>query len=208
MVASAAILMAVNPRVPGATIRASSRPPRPEPQAIASTGSAGAGTVFHLTGELFKQLAGLPLQHVPYRGGSSDRDRAPRGRIPLAFETMLAASHVRAGALRARGHQPAAQRHHAGDSHHRRGPAPAAGRRQLLRPVRARRHPGADPDAAARCHDRGAGLAGCARAPAQAGQVVGGSPAELAAYVAAEIEMGYVGAASGREARLTGGAET
>jgi tripartite-type tricarboxylate transporter receptor subunit TctC len=68
MVASAAILMAVNPRVPGATIQGFIEAAKAKPQSIANYGSAGAGTVFHLTGELFKQLAGLPLQHVPYRG--------------------------------------------------------------------------------------------------------------------------------------------
>jgi tripartite-type tricarboxylate transporter receptor subunit TctC len=64
----------------------------------ANYGSAGAGTVFHLTGELFKQLAGLPLQHVPYRGGAPTVTALLAGEVPLAFETMLALQpHVRAG---------------------------------------------------------------------------------------------------------------
>ena len=67
MVASAAILMAVNPSVPADSVRAFVEAAKAKPQAIANYGSAGAGTVFHLTGELFKQLSGLPLQHVPYR---------------------------------------------------------------------------------------------------------------------------------------------
>jgi tripartite-type tricarboxylate transporter receptor subunit TctC len=68
MVASAAILMAINPNVPADSVRAFVEAAKAKPQAIANYGSAGAGTVFHLTGELFKQLSGLPLQHVPYRG--------------------------------------------------------------------------------------------------------------------------------------------
>ena len=72
------------------------------PQAIANYGSAGTGTVFHLTGELFKQLSGLALQHVPYRGGGPTVTALIAGEIPLAFETMLALQpHVRAGTLRA-----------------------------------------------------------------------------------------------------------
>jgi len=67
MVASAAILMAVNPSVPADTVRGLIDAAKARPQAIANYGSAGTGTVFHLTGELFKQLAGLQLQHVPYR---------------------------------------------------------------------------------------------------------------------------------------------
>jgi tripartite-type tricarboxylate transporter receptor subunit TctC len=58
--------------------------------------------VFHLTGELFKQLTGLALQHVPYRGGGPTVTALLAGEIPLAFETMLALQpHVRAGTLRA-----------------------------------------------------------------------------------------------------------
>ena len=70
MVASAAILMAVHPNVPADTVRALIEAAKARPQTIANYGSAGTGTVFHLTGELFKQLAGLQLQHVPYRGGA------------------------------------------------------------------------------------------------------------------------------------------
>src|SRR3984893_16878790 len=69
MVAAASILMAVNPRVGADTMRGFIEAAKARPQEIANYGSAGTGTVFHLTGELLKQLTGLPLQHVPYRGG-------------------------------------------------------------------------------------------------------------------------------------------
>src|SRR5262250_374597 len=59
MVASAAILMAVNPRVPADTVAAFIAAAKSQPRAIANFGSAGAGTVFHLAGELFNQLSGL-----------------------------------------------------------------------------------------------------------------------------------------------------
>ena len=102
MVASAAILMAVNPSVPADTVRGFIEAARARPQTIANYGSAGTGTVFHLTGELFRQLAGLQLQHVPYRGGAPTVTALLAGEIPLAFETMLALQpHVRAGTLRA-----------------------------------------------------------------------------------------------------------
>jgi tripartite-type tricarboxylate transporter receptor subunit TctC len=102
MVASAAILMAVNPRVPAETMRGFIEAAKASPRAIANYGSAGAGTVFHLTGELFKQLTGLALQHVPYRGGGPTVTALIAGEIPVAFETMLALQpHVRAGTLRA-----------------------------------------------------------------------------------------------------------
>jgi tripartite-type tricarboxylate transporter receptor subunit TctC len=102
MVASAAILMAVHPRVPADTIVGFVEAAKARPQAIANYGSAGAGTVFHLTGELFKRLTGLALQHVPYRGGAPTVTALLSGEIPLAFETMLALQpHIRAGTLRA-----------------------------------------------------------------------------------------------------------
>jgi tripartite-type tricarboxylate transporter receptor subunit TctC len=102
MVASAAILMAVHPSVPADSMRAFVDAAKAKPQAISNYGSAGAGTVFHLTGELFKQLSGLSLQHVPYRGGAPTITALVGGEIPVAFETMLAlGSHVRAGTVRA-----------------------------------------------------------------------------------------------------------
>jgi tripartite-type tricarboxylate transporter receptor subunit TctC len=102
MVASAAILMAVHPRVSADTVRRFVEAAKASPGALANYGSAGTGTVFHLTGELFKQLTGLQLQHVPYRGGAPTVTALLAGEIPLAFETMLALQpHVRAGTLRA-----------------------------------------------------------------------------------------------------------
>ena len=102
MVASAPILMAVNPRVPAETVRSFVEAAKANPKAIGNYGSAGVGTVFHLTGQLFNQLAGLSLQHVPYRGGGPTVTALLAGEIPLAFETMLSLQpHVRAGSLRA-----------------------------------------------------------------------------------------------------------
>jgi tripartite-type tricarboxylate transporter receptor subunit TctC len=102
MVASAAILMAVNPRVPANTVRDFVDAAKADPKGIANYGSAGVGTVFHLTGQLFNELSGLSLQHVPYRGGGPTVTALLAGEIPLAFETMLSLQpHVRAGTLRA-----------------------------------------------------------------------------------------------------------
>jgi tripartite-type tricarboxylate transporter receptor subunit TctC len=102
MVASASILMAVHPAVPANSVRDFVEAAKANPQRLADYGSAGVGTVFHLTGELFKQLSGLRLQHVPFRGGAPTITALLAGQIPLAFETMPALlPHVRAGNLRA-----------------------------------------------------------------------------------------------------------
>jgi tripartite-type tricarboxylate transporter receptor subunit TctC len=102
MVASASILMAVNPRVPATTVRGFVEAAKADPKSLANYGSAGVGTVFHLTGQLFNELTGLTLQHVPYRGGAPTVTALLAGEIPLAFETILSLQpHVRAGTLRA-----------------------------------------------------------------------------------------------------------
>jgi tripartite-type tricarboxylate transporter receptor subunit TctC len=102
MVGSTAILMAVHPGVPADTVRGFVEAAKARPKEFANFGSAGVGTIFHLTGELFNQLTGLTLQHIPYRGGAPTVTALLAGEIPLVFETMLALQpHIRAGTLRA-----------------------------------------------------------------------------------------------------------
>jgi tripartite-type tricarboxylate transporter receptor subunit TctC len=102
MVASTAILMAVNASMSADTVKAFVAAAKANPKTIGNFGSAGVGTVFHLTGQLFNQVSGLALQHVPYRGGAAVVAALLGGEIQLAFETILALQpHVRAGTLRA-----------------------------------------------------------------------------------------------------------
>jgi tripartite-type tricarboxylate transporter receptor subunit TctC len=101
MAASATILMAAHPSVPARTMGQLVEAAKAHPQTISNYGSSGTGSVFHLTGELFKQLTGLPLQHVPYRGGAPAVTALLAGEISVVLETMLALQpHVRAGTLR------------------------------------------------------------------------------------------------------------
>jgi tripartite-type tricarboxylate transporter receptor subunit TctC len=102
LVASAAILMAVHPSAGADTVSGLVSAAKAHPDALGNYGSAGVGTVFHLAGELFKQEAGLSLQHVPYKGGAQVVTALLANQIPLAFETMLALRpHVQAGLVRA-----------------------------------------------------------------------------------------------------------
>jgi tripartite-type tricarboxylate transporter receptor subunit TctC len=67
-----------------------------------SYGSPGNGTQGHLVGELFKQRAGIALQHVPYRGGSGSLADLIAGHIPAVSATLTtAAPHIRSGRVRA-----------------------------------------------------------------------------------------------------------
>jgi tripartite-type tricarboxylate transporter receptor subunit TctC len=190
MVASAAILMAIHPSVPADTVSGFIEAAKARPQTLANFGSAGTGTVFHLTGELFKQLAGLQLQHVPYRGGAPTVTALLAGEIPLAFETMLALQpHVRAGTLRAlavTSLQRSVIMPDIPTTAEAGFPALVADNSYaLFAPA------GTPPPILTRLHD--ATVAALAlpevrdQLREQGAEVVGNSPAELASYVAAEI---------------------
>ena len=64
--------------------------------------SAGNGSMPHLAGEVFKNLAGVSVLHVPYKGSGQSMQDLLGGVHMVAFDTMAAASpHVRSGKLRA-----------------------------------------------------------------------------------------------------------
>jgi tripartite-type tricarboxylate transporter receptor subunit TctC len=65
-------------------------------------GSAGAGTVSHITGEYFAHSAGITLVHIPYKGTGPALTDLLGGHIPMAFAPIPAShSNVSAGLLRA-----------------------------------------------------------------------------------------------------------
>jgi len=67
-----------------------------------SYGSAGAGTSQHLAGELFKQITGVEMTHVPYKGAGPAVSDLVGGQIPLMFVDISAVlAQIRAGRLRA-----------------------------------------------------------------------------------------------------------
>jgi tripartite-type tricarboxylate transporter receptor subunit TctC len=146
--------------------------------------------VFHLSGELFKQLTGLALVHVPYRGGGPTVTALIAGEIPLAFETMLALQpHVRSGTLRALAimspRRSATMPEIPTTAEAGFPPLVADNSYALFAPA------GTPAPILARFHD--ATVAALAlpevrdRLREQGAEVVGNSPAELAAYVATEI---------------------
>jgi tripartite-type tricarboxylate transporter receptor subunit TctC len=65
-------------------------------------GSAGAGTVSHITGEYFARAAGITLVHIPYKGTGPALTDLLGGHIPMAFAPIPAShANVSAGMLRA-----------------------------------------------------------------------------------------------------------
>jgi tripartite-type tricarboxylate transporter receptor subunit TctC len=78
-----AVCIAVHPSVPVQTLKELIAYAKANPGKL-SYGSAGAGTVTHLAGELFKSLIGTPdLVHVPYRGAGLAITDAISGHIPM-----------------------------------------------------------------------------------------------------------------------------
>jgi tripartite-type tricarboxylate transporter receptor subunit TctC len=64
--------------------------------------SSGAGTSVHLSGELFKSMAGIQMKHVPYRGAAPATTDLIGGQVDVLFDNMPSIiGHIRAGTVRA-----------------------------------------------------------------------------------------------------------
>jgi len=67
-------------------------------------GSSGIGTQFHLSGELLKQLAGIDIVHVPYKGTALVYPDMFSGQIQILFDVPpVALPHIKSGRIRALG---------------------------------------------------------------------------------------------------------
>src|SRR5271166_3117758 len=94
-------VMVVNPSVPAKTV--------PEFISYAKSGAAkinmassGVGTSIHVSGELFKLLTGVNMQHVPYRGSGPMLTDLLSGQVQIAFDNLQPSMpHIKAGTLRA-----------------------------------------------------------------------------------------------------------
>ncbi len=89
-VSSIPLVLVVHPSVPARNVR--------ELVALARTragqfnaGSNGSGTTSHLSIEMLKQQAGIPITHVPYKGGGPATTAVLSGEVDIAFPPMLSA---------------------------------------------------------------------------------------------------------------------
>ncbi|MES2561104.1 MAG: tripartite tricarboxylate transporter substrate binding protein [Pseudomonadota bacterium] len=65
-------------------------------------GSAGSGTSQHISGEMFKAITGVQMQHVPYKGSGQMIPDLLAGYVELSFENIATAHpHAKTGKLRA-----------------------------------------------------------------------------------------------------------
>ena len=66
--------------------------------------SSGAGTSVHLSGELFKSMAGIDMKHVPYKGAGPATTDLISGQVDVIFDNMPSIiGHIRGGTVRALG---------------------------------------------------------------------------------------------------------
>jgi tripartite-type tricarboxylate transporter receptor subunit TctC len=64
--------------------------------------SSGQGTSHHLSGELFKTLAGLDILHVPYKGSSQAHIDLMGGTVNMMFDNIVPVTpHIKSGKLKA-----------------------------------------------------------------------------------------------------------
>lgn len=94
-------VLLVHPSVPAKDLREFIQLLKTNPDKY-SFGSAGNGTSQHISGELFKTMAGVKMQHVPYKGSGQMMPDLLSGNVPVAVDNIATVvQHVKAGKLRA-----------------------------------------------------------------------------------------------------------
>jgi tripartite-type tricarboxylate transporter receptor subunit TctC len=100
-VARAPNIMVVNPSVKATTVPEFIALAKANPGRI-NMASTGNGTTTHLSGELFKSMAGVDMVHVPYRGNAPALTDLMGGQVQVLFDSLSTSiEHVKARRLRA-----------------------------------------------------------------------------------------------------------
>jgi tripartite-type tricarboxylate transporter receptor subunit TctC len=94
-------VMVVHPSVPAKTVPEFIAYAKSNPGKI-NMASSGVGTSIHLSGELFKLMTGVDMQHVPYRGSAPMLTDLLAGQVQVAFDNLQPSiPHIKADKLRA-----------------------------------------------------------------------------------------------------------
>jgi len=103
LIGTTGLLMTITPSLPVKTVKEFIALARERPGKI-NYASVGIGSVNHLSGELFNQVANVNLVHVPYKGGGPALTAVVSGETQLTSVSMLPTlPHLRSGRLRALG---------------------------------------------------------------------------------------------------------
>ncbi len=141
-------VLVVSPNVPAKTVKELIDYAKANPGKV-SFSSSGLGSSSHLSGEMFKQLAGVDIIHVPYRGTGPAIQDLLAGRIEMTIDTVATLlPHIQSGGLRrTRRRNRAAEPRAARRADHCRDVAGVRGQLDQLH-QRSRRNPAADHRAA------------------------------------------------------------
>lgn len=94
-------VLVVNPELPAKNVAELIALLKAEPEKY-SYASSGNGTPLHLSGELFKSMAGVSMQHVPYKGSGPALNDVIGNQVPIMFDNLPSSSgHITAGTLKA-----------------------------------------------------------------------------------------------------------
>lgn len=96
-------VLVVNPKLPVNSVAELIALLKAEPDKYAYA-SSGNGTPLHLSGELFKSMAGVSMQHVPYKGSGPALNDLLGNQVSIMFDNLPSSSgHIKSGTLRALG---------------------------------------------------------------------------------------------------------
>ncbi len=97
------LVMVVHPSVPVNTVKDFIALAKSKPGAL-NYASSGVGSNYHMAGELFKNLTGTDILHVPYKGSSGARNDIISGQIEMMFDSVPSmAPMIQAGRVKALG---------------------------------------------------------------------------------------------------------
>ena len=93
-------VLVVNPEFPAKSVAELIELAKAKPGEY-SYASSGNGTPLHLSGELFKSMAGIDIVHVPYKGAGPALIDVMGGHVPIMFDNLPSSTeHIKAGKLR------------------------------------------------------------------------------------------------------------
>ncbi len=101
LIATSPLVLVVHPSVPARSLAELVALAKAKPDSL-NYASTGAGSSNHLTTELFKSIAGVELNHVPYKGGAPAITDVLGGQVEVMFVSATSVlAHIRSGKMRA-----------------------------------------------------------------------------------------------------------
>lgn len=97
------LVLVVHPSVPAKNLQELLALARAKPGSL-NYGSSGPGSNYHMAGELLKNITGVDIVHVPYKGSTGARNDILSGQIQLLFDSIpTMAQMIKSGMVRAIG---------------------------------------------------------------------------------------------------------